>query len=182
MHAERKAFALALVLAATSWLLDASIHQQASGGWGQMFDPHHHEFFSRLIIAALFLVFGLITGRVLHQRRLAQDQLREARARSERLFEQAPDAMWEVTPQGVVARANLAMGELAGLPVTEVVGRQCHEVLCAPCAGPNVAPCSLLVPNLLPMLNCSWSARTSDRRCAWSMPQRCTTGAASSAA
>lgn len=132
MNAERKAFLLALFLAGTSWLLDATADSR-NIGWFRALSPHgSHELVSRVVIVALFLLFGIITGRVLRQRRLAQTELRESRGRYERLFEHAPDATWEIDPSYRVMRANLAMAELAGTPADQIVGCFCHEVLASP--------------------------------------------------
>lgn len=142
MYAERKALALALLLATTSWLLDACVHHPGAGDWLRaVFLPTGYDLSSRLLVAGLFLLFGLITGRVLRQRRLAQDQLRESHTRYERLFEHAPDAMWELDPGGLVIRANLAMAELAGLPKQEIIGHPCDEILRSPAC--HTARCPL---------------------------------------
>ncbi len=47
----------------------------------------------------------------------------------EQVFSACTDALWVVREDGVVVRANPSILELLGRPVSEVVGRQCRDIL-----------------------------------------------------
>ncbi|MGE5531437.1 MAG: PAS domain S-box protein [Bacteroidota bacterium] len=134
MQVERKAILLALFLGIFAWFVDACVHSYepgagAAGVLSALF-PRGAEFLlTRAVTLALFLLFGHVTGRVLRQRRLAEAALRVSRARSVQLFDNAPDALWELDPDGKVLRASRTMGELVGMPASELVGRPCSELL-----------------------------------------------------
>jgi two-component system, cell cycle sensor histidine kinase and response regulator CckA len=134
MHAERKAIMLALFLGLFAWLVDACVHTyqpgaSAAGILSALVPAQGRFLLTRVVTLALFLLFGHVTGRVLRQRRLAQTALRESRARAQQLFDNSPDALWELDPRGTVLRASHTMAELVGLPATELVGRPCSELL-----------------------------------------------------
>ncbi|MBU0610047.1 MAG: PAS domain S-box protein, partial [Armatimonadetes bacterium] len=95
---------------------------------------------ARLFVTALFLASGVITGQVLRQRRLAQDQLRASRARAQQLFDRAPDGMWEVGRDRVITQANEALCELAGVPSDAIIGQQCCDILRTPLCGTERCP------------------------------------------
>ncbi len=95
---------------------------------------------ARLFVVALFLASGLMTGRVLRQRRLAQDELRASRARAQQLFDRAPDGMWEIGRDRVIAQANEALCELAGAPLDAIMGRTCGDVLHTSLCGTERCP------------------------------------------
>lgn len=134
MQAERKAIILALFLGMFAWLVDTCVHTYepdagAAGLLSALLPAQGPFLLTRVITLALFLLFGHVTGRVLRQRRLAQAALRESRRQVQQLFDNAPDALWELDPQGTVLRANRTMSELVGLPATELVGHRCSELL-----------------------------------------------------
>ncbi|MHB8995348.1 MAG: PAS domain S-box protein [Armatimonadota bacterium] len=134
MHAERKAIILALFLGIFAWLVDTCVHTYepgagAAGVLSALVPAQGPFLLTRVITLALFLLFGHVTGRVLRQRRLAQAALRKSRRQAQQLFDNAPDALWELDPQGTVLRASRTMEELVGLPATELVGRRCSTLL-----------------------------------------------------
>ncbi|MEI6500328.1 MAG: PAS domain S-box protein [Armatimonadota bacterium] len=137
MHAERKALLLAWVLGAVIWLGDARAHYYAgprgpAAVWAALLPPMGGTLLMRIATFALIVSFGVLTMSALRHRRLSQAALRESTWRYERVFQHAPDAMWELDASGNILHGNLALATLCGLPLSELAGRRCHELLPSP--------------------------------------------------
>lgn len=96
-------------------------------------------------VLVIFLLLGFLTARVLSRRRHAQDFLRSSCDRYGQIFTEAADAVWALDLQGRIESANKSVADLAEVPVAQLAGRYCHEVLNSPLCHTNHCPLKLIV-------------------------------------
>jgi two-component system sensor histidine kinase UhpB len=113
------------------WLLESVLHLlvfKDSGLLEQIFWPHHHEVWMRILVVSLFLVFGLYAQRMVRARQRAERETERARAEMAQIFDTAADGMRVVDRELNITCANETFADLVGLPKDEIVGKKCHEV------------------------------------------------------
>ena len=105
------------------WLPDRSI-------WDALiFKVTIQELYHRLAVTVAFLVFGLITARVVGRYKLAKEDATNARNEWERTFNSIQDLVAIIDKEHKIVRINKAMADRLGLSPGEVVGRQCYELV-----------------------------------------------------
>jgi diguanylate cyclase (GGDEF)-like protein/PAS domain S-box-containing protein len=57
-----------------------------------------------------------------------QDELHESHGELDQIFNTAADGMWLVDFNKEIIRANTTMALLLNLPVTQIIGKKCHEI------------------------------------------------------
>lgn len=130
------------------WILEAIVHViifHEGTIIQQIFTPHPHETWMRLIVVAAFIAFGVYGQLIISQRRQAQEAAKHAYAELNQIFETAADGMRVVDKEFNVIRCNQTFLTLTGVTRGEVVGRKCYEVLPGPLCNTPECPLTRII-------------------------------------
>lgn len=107
------------------WPLEAWIHVMFFNDdtfIGQLVSPEINELWMRLLVAAVFIGFGLFAQRAFSRQERLIEQLRKQQARISRVIETAHDAYICIDEAGKICEWNPKAEKLFGWPKNSVVG------------------------------------------------------------
>jgi two-component system cell cycle sensor histidine kinase/response regulator CckA len=138
----RKIIFLSIAAGLSFWVIDAAadflFFYEGSFLDLLIFDVPRQEFYIRLLVLAIFVVFGVLISRVLAERRQAEEALREAEREKAIVLDSMSELVAYQDMEMRVLWANRAAGESVGVAPERLVGRRCYEVWnqrSEPCVG-----------------------------------------------
>jgi len=84
--------------------------------------------FSLLLIVFHAIYTGKLLNRLILQQAL-QQELNESHAELDQIFNSAADGMRLIDRKGVIIRANKTFADLVHLPIDQIIGKKCHQIL-----------------------------------------------------
>ncbi|NVL91218.1 MAG: PAS domain S-box protein [Desulfobacterales bacterium] len=118
-------------LAVLFWILESAVHVfifHEGNLAQQIFSPHSHEIWMRLIVVAAFIAFAIYAQFIINQRRRAEEATKHAHAELNQIFSTAADGMRVVDKDFNVLRVNETFSTLSGISNDEAAGKKCYEV------------------------------------------------------
>lgn len=132
---------IGLGFAALFWVLESVIHVvifYQGSFFEQMFRPHSHEIWMRLVVAGLFVALSICAQAIINSRRRAEEAIRRAYTELNQIFNTAADGMRVIDREFNVLKVNETFATLSGMEGGEAVGKKCFETFSgALCHTPN---------------------------------------------
>ena len=117
-----------LVAGISFWIIDGLIDPLVFSNapfWSSVTTHDIHEFYTRYLILAIFVIFGMVLLGLFAKRKQLETKLRENEKRYRMLFESAGDAIFLIEAEGEKAgrilSANRAAAEMHGYTVDEIL-------------------------------------------------------------
>ena len=118
MKDEKKIIALSIAFGVFFWFIEAALDSYLfyeGKFWDRLiYAVPKHEAFNRLVILAIFILFGIIFAIVMAKRKKTENALRESEERFRILFEKAPDAIFIESLSDRILDANAAASQMLG--------------------------------------------------------------------
>ncbi len=118
-------------LGAIFWMLESAVHVLVFHDVSfieQVFSPEPHEVWMRLMIAGMFVGFGIYSQWIIIARWRAEREAVSANTELEQIFDTSADAMRVVDRNFNIIRVNETFATLSGMTKEEVIGRRCYQV------------------------------------------------------
>ncbi len=94
-----------------------------------IYDITARDFIIRGVVPVCFLIFGLITSKVVARYKQAEEAATRARNEWKRTFDAIPDLLSIIDQDHKIVRINKAMADVLGMKPDEAVGRLCYELV-----------------------------------------------------
>ena len=132
---------IGVIISLLFWILESAVHVfifQEGGLIQQIFTPHSHEIWMRLIVVVMFIGFAIYAQFIIIQRRHAEKAAKLTHSELNQIFNTAADGMRVIDKEFNVLRVNDTFLTLSGIRNDEAVGRKCYEVFSGPlCHSPR---------------------------------------------
>jgi PAS domain S-box-containing protein len=123
------------------WIIESAVHVfifQEGELIQQIFTPHSHEIWMRLIVVVMFIGFAIYAQFIIIQRGQAEKAAKLTHSELNQIFNTAADGMRVIDKEFNVLRVNDTFLTLSGIRNDEAVGRKCYEVFSGPlCHSPK---------------------------------------------
>jgi len=114
----KKFIALSIAFGLSFWVVEAALDSylfDEGKFWDRLiYEVPKHEVYNRLVILAIFILFGIIFAITMVKRKKAENALRESEERFRILFEKAPDAIFIESLSDHILDANAAASQMLG--------------------------------------------------------------------